>query len=122
MSRTAAARPRPGAIVDGARCLSERPAFDRAIVGVVIANAVVLGAGTYESVAERYGGLLHPLNDACLAIFVVELGIRFVAAGGSPRHYFANGWNAFDFVVVARRSCSASGPTRRCCGSRGSCA
>jgi voltage-gated sodium channel len=100
MSRTAAARPRPGAVVEGARRLSEHPAFDRTIMAVVIANAVVLGAGTYESVAERHGGLLHALNDACLAIFVVELAIRFVAAGGSPRRYFSNGWNVFDFIVV----------------------
>jgi hypothetical protein len=100
MSRTAAARPRPGALVDGARRLSEHPAFDRAIVAVILFNAAVLGAGTYDSVARRHGELLDLLNEACLAVFVVELVIRFLAAGANPRRYLSSGWNVFDFVVV----------------------
>jgi voltage-gated sodium channel len=100
MTRTIPARSGAARIFDACRRLAARPAFDRAIVGVIVFNAVVLGAGTYESVARRHGDLLDVLNEACLAVFVVELGIRFLAARASPRRYFSSGWNVFDFVVV----------------------
>ena len=87
-------------MVDRASRLAGSPAFERLILTVIVANAVVLGAETYESVDREHGALLDTLNDVFLAVFVVEVLIRFAAAGFSPRRYFANGWNVFDFLVV----------------------
>jgi voltage-gated sodium channel len=87
-------------VVDRASRLANSPAFERFILAVIVANAVVLGAETYGSVEREHGALLSTLNDVFLGVFVVEILIRFAAAGFSPRRYFANGWNVFDFLVV----------------------
>ncbi len=76
-------------------------AFNYAIFGVILANAVVLGLETYDSISREAGGLLDALNDAFLTIFVVELAIRLVGFGSRPQDFFKSGWNVFDFVVVA---------------------
>jgi voltage-gated sodium channel len=44
--------------------------------------------------------LLASLNDACLAVFLVELAIRIAAYGRRPQDFFREGWNVFDFVVI----------------------
>ena len=75
--------------------------FDAAIFAVIVANAVVLGLETYDSIEEDAGGLLDTLNDVFLGIFVVELGIRIAAYGRRPLDFFKGGWNVFDFVVVS---------------------
>ena len=77
------------------------PWFQSAVVAAIVANAVVLGLETYDGVEARHGGLLGALNDAFLALFTVEIGVRVLAHGRRPWAYFRNGWNAFDFAVVA---------------------
>jgi voltage-gated sodium channel len=74
--------------------------FDLVIFGVIVANAVVLGLDTYESLDREAGGLLLTLNDVFLGIFVVELAIRIGAYGRRPQDFFKSGWNVFDFVVI----------------------
>jgi len=49
-------------------------------------------------VVARCGALLHWLDMAALVIFIVELAAKFVALG---RRFFRDGWNIFDFLVVA---------------------
>ena len=80
--------------------LVDSQAFTAAILAVIAANAVVLGAQTYESVNREYGDVLNALNTAFLAIFVVELALRIAAYGRQPHRFFTSGWNIFDFVVV----------------------
>ncbi len=87
-------------MVDRASRLARSPAFERLILLVILANAVVLGAETYEPVERDHGALLGTLNDVFLGIFVGEILIRFAATGFSPRRYLSDGWNVFDFVVV----------------------
>ena len=87
-------------MVERASRLANAPGFERLLLAVILANAVVLGAETYDSVEREHGALLSTLNDVFLAVFVVEIGIRFAAAGFSPRRYFSSGWNVFDFLVV----------------------
>lgn len=74
--------------------------FDFLIFGVIIANAVVLGLDTYDSIRRDAGGLLDTLNDVFLGVFVVELAIRIGAYGRRPQDFFKSGWNVFDFVVI----------------------
>ena len=81
--------------------IAESDAFNYAIFGVILANAVVLGLETYDSIARDAGGLLGALNDIFLGIFVLELAIRLAAFGSRPQDFFKSGWNVFDFVVVA---------------------
>jgi voltage-gated sodium channel len=71
------------------------------MLAVITLNAIVLGAETYDSVEDRYGDVLHLLNDVFLGAFVVELAIRIVACWPRPGRFFASAWNVFDFVVIA---------------------
>lgn len=81
--------------------LAEAQWFQLAIVAVIVCNAVVLGLETYDRVVEEAGDLLHWLDRAFLAVFVVELGVRIAAYGRTPQRFFRSGWNVFDFVIVA---------------------
>lgn len=88
------------AIVVRCRALIENPLFDLVITAVILVNAVVLGLETYESVVAGYHGFFSYVYDVILAVYVVELLIRFTAVGWSVRTYVADGWNVFDFIVV----------------------
>jgi voltage-gated sodium channel len=75
--------------------------FDPLMLGVIVLNAVVLALETYPSIDDRIGPELELANDVILGVFVVELAIRMTAYGRQQRDFFRNGWNVFDFVVVA---------------------
>jgi voltage-gated sodium channel len=81
--------------------LVDSTAFDAAILAVIVANAVVLGAQTYERATRRWGDELELLNDVFLGVFVVELLLRIASYGRRPQNFFRSAWNVFDFVVVA---------------------
>jgi voltage-gated sodium channel len=78
-------------IIDDART-------ERIIMALIIVNAVTLGLETSQTVMARWGGVLHVLDQAILAVFVVELAGRMILQRG---RFFRDGWNIFDFVVVA---------------------
>ncbi|MBA3433826.1 MAG: ion transporter, partial [Actinobacteria bacterium] len=77
------------------------PGFTSAVLVVIVANAVALGLETYDGIESRFGDTLSIVNDVCLGIFVVELVLRIGAYGRRPWDFFRDGWNVFDFVVVA---------------------
>ena len=76
----------------------EGPIVRNAIIGVILFNAVLLGMETSPAIMGIAGPFILALDKVCLAIFVVELVLKLVALG--PR-FFRNGWNLFDFVIVA---------------------
>lgn len=76
----------------------ESSSVQAAIVAVIVVNAIVLGLETWPDAMAAAGGLLRLLDRLALAIFVAELGIKLLVY----RHrFFADGWNLFDFAVVA---------------------
>ena len=75
----------------------EQPIIRNIIIGVILFNAVILGMETSPSIMAAAGPLILALDQACLAIFVIELVLKMVALG--PR-FFRVGWNIFDFVIV----------------------
>lgn len=77
------------------------------IIALVIVNAVTLGLETVPEVMARWGSALRLLDAALLGAFVVELGLKLWGQGA---RFFRNGWNVFDFVVVAIALVPASGP------------
>ena len=80
--------------------LADATPFNLFIFAVILANAVVLGLETYDSVEREAGGLLDALNNIFLGIFVVELAIRLIGFGRRPGQFFRSGWNVFDFIVI----------------------
>jgi voltage-gated sodium channel len=82
------------------RRIADSQGFQGFIFGVIVLNAITLGLGTYD-----FGGgvesTLTFLDEVFLGIFVVELVIRITAYGRRPQDFFKEGWNVFDFVVIA---------------------
>ena len=89
-----------GRLVAACQAIAGSSRFQALIIGVILANALVLGLETYDTLEDEIGGLLNTLNGVFLALFTVEIAIRLVAYGRRPGDFFRNGWNVFDFVVV----------------------
>lgn len=79
------------------KALVEKKWFLRAVIVLIVINAVILGLETYPAVMDAYGDLLHTINGVIIAIFVVEIVLRIYAYGWP---FFKDGWNLFDFFVV----------------------
>jgi voltage-gated sodium channel len=80
--------------------IADSRSFQAAVVAVILANAVVIGLETYDSIEQDYGDLLTVLNDVFLGLFTLEIAIRIAAHGRRPQDFFRSGWNVFDFLVV----------------------
>jgi voltage-gated sodium channel len=76
----------------------ERPAVTNFILGVILVNAVSLGLETSAAARAAFGDTLLLIDMVCLAIYCVEIALKLVAYRGS---FFRNGWNLFDFGIVA---------------------
>ena len=81
--------------------ISESAAFHAAVVAVIIANAVVVGLETSPRLAAAHAGLFSAAHAVVLVLFVAELAIRIAAQGFRLGTFLRDGWNAFDFLVVA---------------------
>lgn len=77
------------------------PAFQHGVLALIGANAVLIGLETSGRLMTAYGPWMLTLNWIFQAAFVVEIGLRIAAHGGRWPRYFQDGWNAFDFLVVA---------------------
>lgn len=80
--------------------LVDSDAFNLAIAGVIIVNAIVLGLETFPALMQSYGDQLIAANNVCYAIFVVELLLRFASYGRRPQDFFRSGWNVFDLIII----------------------
>jgi len=85
----------------------EAPHAQSLIIALILVNAVILGLETSPTVMANWGGLLMRLDQAILAVFVIELVIRLFAHGW---RFFRDPWSVFDFIVVAIALMPASGP------------
>lgn len=56
---------------------------------------------------DRIGGLLLLLDKLCLVVFILEIGIKLTAY---RLYFWRNGWNWFDFLVVAIALVPGAGP------------
>ncbi|XWN32548.1 MAG: ion transporter [Devosia sp.] len=67
------------------------------IVGLIIVNAVVLGMMTSTTIMAAAGPALDFIDDAILAVFVVEIVLRVYA---HRLAFFRDPWSLFDLFVV----------------------
>jgi len=80
--------------------------FHNFIIAVILVNGVVLGIETAEGLSETAMNVLQWIDQLCLAIFVVELSMKFLVYRLS---FFKQGWNVFDFLIVAVSLVPATG-------------
>lgn len=84
----------------------EHPWFGHFILAVIILNATALGLETIPAINSALGPALKLIDRCALWIFVIELALKLLVY----RHrFFINGWNLFDFVIVALAFLPASG-------------
>jgi voltage-gated sodium channel len=75
----------------------EDPRTERIIMALIVINAVTLGLETSQAIMDKYGTVLHVLDQAILAVFVIELLGRMALQRTA---FFRDGWNIFDFIVI----------------------
>ena len=82
------------------RKLADSSSFEYIIIAVILANAVLLGLGTFPRVERDYGDWLQLGNRVVLGIFIVEALIKMLSLAPRSHRYFGSGWNIFDFAVI----------------------
>jgi voltage-gated sodium channel len=88
------------------RQIVEAKSFQRAIMAVIVVNAVTLGLETVPNLSDQTQSLLHTLDMAALVVFVVELAAKLYVYRMS---FFRNAWNVFDLIVVGVALVPAAG-------------
>lgn len=78
----------------------EHSAFSNTIVALIFLNAIIVGLETIPTVYTKYRDWLYMSDRLLLWVFTVEVVLRFIAAKPAIR-FFKNGWNVFDFIIVA---------------------
>jgi voltage-gated sodium channel len=85
----------------------DHPVTERAILALVIVNAVTLGLETSPAVMERFGPALLALDQAILIVFVVEIALRLAV---KRLAFLRDPWSMFDLAVVSIALIPATGP------------
>ncbi len=80
------------------KLLIESASFERAIIILIIINAITLGLETSKSVMAAAGPVLTLIDRLILSVFVAELIARFAVY---RLDFFRSPWRIFDLVVVA---------------------
>ena len=88
-------------MIDLARRVADDTRFQHAILIVIVIAAIVIGVETSPALVARYRAAIVLLEILVQIIFVAEIAIRILAHWPRPLAFFRNGWNAFDFFVVA---------------------
>ncbi|MEL6233018.1 MAG: ion transporter [Pseudomonadota bacterium] len=67
------------------------------IMGVIVFNAISLGASTSPTIMAGWAGVLGIFDTIVIAIFIVEMVLKLYAYGLS---FFRSAWNIFDLAIV----------------------
>ncbi|MGF1445109.1 MAG: ion transporter [Pikeienuella sp.] len=98
--------PAPNSLRARVIALTEHERFRNFILYVIVFNAIILGLETSKAAMATAGNLLIALDKICLGIFIVELALKLYAQRLS---FFRQGWNIFDFVIIAIALMPSSG-------------
>ncbi|MCY2959992.1 MAG: ion transporter [Planctomycetota bacterium] len=97
-------------IATAANTCANHPFFGRATISLILVNAALMGIETYPGFTSGNESVLRGLHAAFQAVFVLEIAIRIAACLPRPGRFFRDGWNVFDFAVVALSLLPAAGP------------
>jgi voltage-gated sodium channel len=88
-------------VIGLARRIADSRVFQNVVLGVIVLTAVIIGIETSETLMERYGAVFHLIDVVVQAVFIFEITVRLLAYWPRPQAFFRDGWNVFDFAVVA---------------------
>jgi len=77
------------------------------IIGVILLNGLVLGLETSDALMATVGDVLLFIDKLCLAVFIIEIVLKLLAY---RLLFWRNGWNWFDFIIVAIALVPGVGP------------
>jgi voltage-gated sodium channel len=80
------------------RAFVESSLFRNTIMALIIFNAITLGLGTSAWMKAHFASELRFVDQFVLAIFVVELSLKFYVERLS---FFRSAWNVFDLCIVS---------------------
>ena len=92
---------------DNIGAIIEHPWAQNFIMLVIVLNAVSLGMETSGALTASYGTVLYAFDAFALTVFCIEISAKLVHR---DIRFFKDGWNVFDFLVVAIALVPASGP------------
>ena len=75
--------------------------FKNFVTIAILIAGVLVGMATYPEFSAKHETILDILNKIVLYIFIVEIVVKMLAEGKKPWNYFKDGWNIFDFIIVA---------------------
>lgn len=88
-------------MADKLKIIVDSKFFQYFIILVILSAGVIVGLETYPELMKTHGSLLHFLDRLVLYIFVVEILMKIGSKGNKPWEFFYDGWNVFDFIIVA---------------------
>jgi voltage-gated sodium channel len=88
-------------IIPFLRQVTESSLFKGFIIVVILAAGLIVGLETNAGLVARFSGPLHLLDRVVLGIFLLEILLKLGACCPRPWHFFYDGWNVFDFIIVA---------------------
>ena len=91
------------------RRITEAPAFETAIIGIILFNALLIGLDTFPAVDRDFGEWIRIAYLVALAIFIVEALLKMNASSPRVGGYFLDGWNVFDFLIIVFALIPATG-------------
>ena len=83
------------------RRIVHAPWFQRLIILTILLAGGLAGIETDAATMAAHGPALRTLDAMVLGIFIIEVLLKLTASCPRPWNYFCDGWNVFDFLVVA---------------------
>ncbi len=80
--------------------ITKARAFEFGIIGLIVANGVLLGLETSPRLLDRAGDWFHFGERLILWVFVAEAALKIFAVSPKVDRYFRDSWNLFDFTIV----------------------
>ncbi len=75
--------------------------FQKFIISVIIASAIMIGFETYPTLYQQYQRLFVVADHFIQAVFTIEIIIRILAFGKKPLNFFKESHNVIDFFITA---------------------
>jgi voltage-gated sodium channel len=75
--------------------------FELLIAFVILINATSLAILTMPDLDPNVKAACEQIDLICFAIYGTELVLRILSYGKKPWMFFKQGWNIFDFIVIA---------------------
>ncbi|MEO0447983.1 MAG: ion transporter, partial [Verrucomicrobiota bacterium] len=91
----------PAQIPNALRRLVDSSAFHKVVIITIGLAALVIGLRTFPPLEQSFHDLFDALDLIILGIFAIEILLKMGALWPQPLRFFRDGWNVFDFAIVA---------------------